>query len=222
MGNHRPQHTKNIFRRPRQGTAIKTPKPRLSQLLKVIFMKKLFFLAILATYFVCLGCDKNEPAPVTPTSPSEIGTGLETTYNNNGEIQLRGNCDNCTTCCCTLTVVGPSNTTAGVDFCSSVFPSCGSPFCGCAIGDGTCGPGTPSGSNGETANLQVGVLGEDYKEWCAGDNTVPFVITNTESMQIFYTIDCGLGIDTFSLQGLQSAYITKGTDCKPTVNCRYF
>lgn len=187
-------------------------------------MKNFIFATIVAFYFVCLGCsktDKSEPAPGTTVS-SDISTGLETTYNNNGEIQLRGNCDNCTTCCCTLTVVGPANATPNVGFCSSVFPGCGFPDCGCPIGDGTCGSGAGSGSDGEDADLQVGVTGEDFKEWCAGDATVPFVITNNAGITIFYEIDCGNGVDTFSLTTSQSIILTKDQSCDVSLGCRYF
>lgn len=190
-------------------------------------MKNFIFATIVAVYFVCLGCDKPEksdPAPATTASSSDFDTGLETTFNSNGEIQLRSVCDSCNTCCCTLTVTAPITTpptTVPVGFCSSAFPGCGSIGCGCYLGDATCGPNVPSGSNAANANLQPGVSGFDFKEWCSGDDSVPFVITNSDPTNtVGYRLDCGAGVITFNLTPGQSAFIKK-TNCTPAVDCYY-
>jgi len=186
----------------------------------------IFFAILITMLCIYMACNKTEnidPASAIPTT-TEVsdGTTLVTIPETNpGAIQLR-NCTGCSTCCCVLTATAPSNATVNVGFCSSVFPSCGFLGCGCTLGNGTtCGSGVGSGSNGDDADLQVGVMDEDFKQWCAGDSTVLLVITNNESITVSYTLDCGGTPLPFSLMGLESALIRKNGSCTPSVQCKY-
>lgn len=66
-------------------------------------------------------------------------------------------------------------------------------------------------------------MDEDFKEWCSGDTSVPFVITNYYGATVGYSLDCGGPNDpiTFALDAGESAYIVKDANCNSTVDCKF-
>ena len=226
MGNHRPQHTKNIFRRPRQGTAIKTPKPRLSQLLKIIIMKKLFFLAILATtlcfYLACNETTKDELAPGTPATTEVVDNSGEAEGNLN--LQVSSRAPDCTVggtvecpceCCCVLLLVGPTGTSVPLEICG-VDITCTDNITTCTYGGG-CSVNT--NTNGSGFNVTLILNGtpttNDRVIFCSGDIGEVFQIYNPNNFVVRYVIACAgtVGSGIITLQPFETAMIVKGEDC---------
>ncbi|MCF8248908.1 MAG: hypothetical protein K9J37_03295 [Saprospiraceae bacterium] len=192
-------------------------------------MKKLFFIAILATtlciYFGCSKADKSEPAPATTNT--EVSNHTDATdANGNVHVTPRATCEggpgggqaycDCD-CCCDLVLQGPLNTDVDLNICG---PNIGCPddVTDCNYGPG-CGVNFTAGHGG---TVTLNTSSNDHKIFCSGEVGDLIHVRNMNAFTVKFVISCDgtTGTTVTLLQG-EAAFITKAGDCGVNNVCIY-